>query len=99
MNEGRDRTRMLVGMRREHAEQAKKAQEMLREQQGIRRRLQRALQGGPSTVPRLAAATGMPPHEVLWHVTAMKKYGMVEEAGMDEAGEYYTYCLPKKEGS
>ena len=89
-------THMLVELRRQRAVQVKKAQDLLRGQQAVRKKLQRAMQGEPLSVPRLAAITGTPPHEVLWHLTAMKKYGLVEEAGMDEAGEYYLYGLSKE---
>jgi predicted transcriptional regulator len=47
-------------------------------------------------VPQLAEATNLPAHEVLWHVAAMKKYGLVTEAGTDETGDYYFYRLTKE---
>jgi predicted ArsR family transcriptional regulator len=89
-------TQMLVELRKQHAVQVKKAQDLLRGQQSVRKKLQRAMQGRPHSIPQLAATTGTSPHEVLWHMTAMKKYGLVEEAGMDEAGEYYMYSLSKE---
>ncbi len=95
----RQRTRLLVELRKKHAEAVKGTQELLKAQQAVRRTLQRALQDEPRTVPQLAEATGLAAHEVLWHVAAMKKYGLVEEAGMDDAEEYYLYCLPREAGA
>ena len=39
----------------------------------------------------MAALSGLPAGEVLWHITAMKKYGLVVETGM--CGEYYLYQM------
>ncbi len=46
---------------------------------------------GAATVPAVAGATGISPAEVLWHVAGMRKYGLLEEVGMD--GDYPTYRL------
>jgi predicted transcriptional regulator len=43
----------------------------------------------PKTVPEMAELIGLPSHEVLWHVAALKKYGILEEAGA--CGMYYLY--------
>jgi predicted transcriptional regulator len=92
----KQRTEMLVELRKEHRETVKTAQELLKAQQSTRKALERALTGGPHTVPQLAEATNLPAHEVLWHVAAMKKYGLVTEAGTDETGDYYFYRLTKE---
>jgi hypothetical protein len=42
-------------------------------------------------VPEIAAETGLPSHDVLWHITAMKKYDLVVEVG--QCGEYYQYAM------
>ena len=62
--------------------------------QAVRKEVRVALAGGPSTVPALAAATGVPTQDVLWHVAAMRKYGDLVEAGVD--GDYCTYSLVAK---
>ena len=94
--ETRKQTQMLVELRQRHSTQVRKAQELLKEQQAARKTLQRALQQVPRSFPQLAAATNIATHLVLWHIAAMKKYGAVEEAGMDETGEYYLYRLVKE---
>jgi predicted transcriptional regulator len=60
----------------------------------IRRDIIAALKGGPKTVPELARATGLEPKAALWHVMAMRRYGMVVEG--ERRGDYFEYVL--KEG-
>jgi len=61
----------------------------------IRKKIVEAIGRGPQTVPEIAEATGLPSHEVLWHVMAMKKYGDVVEG--EESGDYYQYALKQKQ--
>ena len=91
--EAKKQTQLLVELRRQHSESVKHTQELLKNQQAVRQSLLKALQHTPRTVPQLAAAASMQAHEVLWHIAAMKKYGIVEEAGMDDNGDYYLYKL------
>lgn len=91
--EAREQTRMLVELRQEHAHEVERAQAMLKQQRAARKPLEKALQDGPRSVPQLAAQTGIPAHEVLWHIASMKKYGIVAETGMDESGDYFLYSL------
>ncbi len=58
-------------------------------------RIAAALGGGPATVPAVAAATGLPSAEVLWHMMAMKRYGELTEVG--RADRYFLYALKGKE--
>jgi len=85
---------MLKELKAEYADSAERTQALLKEQQGIRKQLKAELKDGPKTVPEMAEATGMPADVVLWHLTAMKKYDLVVEAG--QSGEYYQYELPKE---
>jgi hypothetical protein len=57
--------------------------------------IKKALAAGPMTVPQLAQATELGPADVLWSLTAMRKYGLAVEAGVD--GDYPRYALPEKE--
>lgn len=92
----RQRTRLLADLREQHRESVKAAQVMLKEQKSNRKAISRTIQGGPKSVPQIAEATGMPAHEVLWYVAAMKKYGLIKEEGLDEDYEYYLYSLVKE---
>lgn len=94
--ETKKRTEMLAGLRKQHSERVKIAQEMLKEQKGVRKTLMRAMRGGPHSVPQLAIDTDIPADEVLWHIASMKKYGEVAEVGLDEDYEYYMYILEKE---
>ncbi len=85
------RTARLKRLREVHQESVERTQAALKEQQAFRKELRKAMAGGPKTVPQIAGACGLPTDEVLWHVTALKKYDEVVETGMD--GEYYQYQL------
>ncbi|MBN1668737.1 MAG: hypothetical protein JW862_16705 [Anaerolineales bacterium] len=90
------RTAMLADLRKQNREKVEIAQAMLKEQQVVRKAISRVIQGTPKSVPEIAAATELPPPEVLWHITAMKKYGEVVEDGLDDDFEYYLYRLAKE---
>lgn len=70
---------------REHIAATRKAKQAVRE----------ALSGGASTVPDLAAKSGLPAKQVLWVMAGLRKYGQVVEAAQD--GDYPTYELTSKE--
>lgn len=73
--------------------------EQNRRQTADRRRIVDALRSGPKTVPEIAAQTNLPPHETLWHLMSMKKYGKLVEG--QQRGDYFEYALaeeaPQKE--
>ncbi len=86
------------------AEEQKAALQRFRERIGVseeRRQYQRqhaqerkavrAALAAPATVPEIAQAAGLPTRTVLWHVTAMRKYGQVRE--VDQDGDYPRYAL------
>ncbi len=59
-----------------------------------RKAVRAALADGPRTVPQIAQAAGIDPADALWHLTAMRKYGELREAGQD--GDYVLYELLAK---
>jgi predicted transcriptional regulator len=83
----------LKKLREEHQETVAATQALLKEQQAVRREICRHMREEPRAIPELAEMAQLPTGEVLWHVTAMKKYGLVVETGM--CGEYYLYQLTK----
>jgi predicted Rossmann fold nucleotide-binding protein DprA/Smf involved in DNA uptake len=89
--EAKKRTEMLKQLREQHEEGVKATQALLKETNNSRKLLRQAMKAAPRTVPEMAAETGLPANEVLWHVIAMKKYGQVAETGLD--GYYYRYTL------
>ena len=92
--DAKNRTAMLKRLREEHQDTVERTQALLKEQNAVRKQIRQAMSGGPKTVPEVAEATSMPGDQVLWHVTAMKKYDLVVETGMD--GEYYQYQLAEE---
>ena len=70
-----------------HPEERKKHQAMVAHRRAIRGVLEREA----STVPKIAAELSFPADEVLWHLTAMRKYGQAAESGED--GDYVLYAL------
>jgi chromosome segregation ATPase len=87
----RKRAEMLKHLREEYKETIARTRALLKEQQAIRRQICQVMRDAPKTVPEVAEATGIPAGQVLWHITAMKKYDLAVETGMD--GEYYQYQL------
>lgn len=90
MTEG-SRATILKRLRDERRESVERAKSRLREQGAIQQQIRRAIQDQPRTVPEVAQLTGLPSDEVLWQITALKKYGAVAEAGMSDG--YYRYQL------
>jgi hypothetical protein len=85
---------MLKRLRQQHRETAERTQALLKEQQAIRRQICKVIRDDGKTVPEVAETTGLPADQVLWHITAMKKYDRVVEVGM--CGEYYRYQLAEE---
>ncbi len=92
--EAKQRTAILKQVRDQHQETVDRTRARLKDQQTVRRQICQQLRGGPKIVPEIAEATGLPAHEVLWHITAMKKYDLVVEVG--QCGEYYQYAMAKE---
>jgi len=77
----RERMGGVSEQKKQHAKQLKAA----------RKAIVQLLTEKPATVPEIAVALNMPSDEALWHLTGMRKYGQVIEAG--EAGDYFLYAL------
>jgi predicted transcriptional regulator len=80
---------LLKRLREEHKETVTRTQALLKEQKAIRRQICQHMREAPKAVPEIAEKSGIAADQVLWHVTAMKKFGLVIETGM--CGEYYLY--------
>ena len=78
LREARKQTVVSVSAR---VREQKKAMEAITEQ----------LRDHPMTVPEISGATGIPSADALWYVAALKKYGLVVEAGKD--GGYFRYQM------
>jgi hypothetical protein len=89
--EAKKRTALLKELREARQESVARTRELLKEQKAIRKQLCQPMRGSAKTIPELAQLTDIPAGEILWHITAMKKYDQVEEVGM--CGEYYQYQM------
>jgi predicted transcriptional regulator len=87
----RERTALLKRLREEHKDTIESTRALLKAQQETRRAICSAMRGGAETIPEIAQASGLPAGQVLWHITAMKKYDLVAETG--KCGEYYRYAM------
>ena len=87
--EARARSEMLKSLRKEHAVTVKRTQTLLKEHKRIHREICKAIRDTAKTIPEIAEVMEMPSHQVLWHITALKKYDVVAEEGM--CGEYVLY--------
>lgn len=89
------RADMLKLLREQHAESVARTQTYYKEQRGIQTQICSIIRDTPKTVPEVASALGIPSQDVLWHMTAMKKYGIVVESGM--CGDYPLYQKADKQ--
>lgn len=92
----RERVLRLAEMRSQRGDQAAHKAELVREELATRRKLMDMLEEEPRTAPQLAQQTGMPTHEVLWYLAAMRKRGLIEEARTDDTGDFFLYTLSKE---
>ena len=79
----------LKQLRLKHAESVEHTQGLLKEQKRMQQEFCSLFRERPRTVPEMAQVTGLPTEKVLWFLAALKKYGIVVEAGM--CGDYPLY--------
>jgi predicted transcriptional regulator len=89
------RGEILKQLRTAHEATVEKAQVLVREQRQMQKSICDFIAESPKTVPEIAIAIGKPADEVLWFVSALKKYGIVVEAGM--SGDYPLYQRAKEQ--
>lgn len=89
--DAKTRAIMLKNLREKHEESVSRTQAYLKEQKALRKQMCQTIRDLARTVPEIAEISGLPSEQVLWHVTAMKKYGLIVENGM--CGEYYLYQM------
>ena len=89
------RAELLKQLRNTFPEGVKRAQALQKEQRHIQNEISRVLREKPASVPEVAAAVSILPHQALWYLAAMKKYNLVIENGM--AGDYPLYQLVEQQ--
>jgi len=82
MSDAKKRSALLKRLREENAETVARTQDLLKAQKKVQKVLCQTIREKSMSVPEIAAELGMPSHEVLWYLTAFKKYDIVVEDGM-----------------
>lgn len=82
-------------LRERHGGISDEMKHLFKEQNRIRKLINEAFKNGPRTIPELAQDTGEPAEKLLWHVMALKKYGLVAE--LEARGDYFAYMTAGKE--
>ena len=67
------------------------SREVIREEPVVRRRIMDVVAIEPRTVPDIADAIGVPAHEALFWVMAMRRYGYLREVKGSDADGYFRY--------
>jgi NADH:ubiquinone oxidoreductase subunit E len=93
----RQRAAVLNRLRAEHAESVERTQALLKEQKRVQKLICQSIRDKAKPVPEIATEVDMPTYEVLWYLTAYKKYDLVVEDGM--CGEYFIYKLVQEKSS
>ncbi|MBN1538276.1 MAG: helix-turn-helix transcriptional regulator [Anaerolineales bacterium] len=88
-SETQSRADLLKRLREQHSQSVTQTQAYYKEQRSIHTQICSIIRDTPKTVPEVAEAVDLPSQEVLWHLTTMKKYGLVVESGM--CGDYPLY--------
>jgi hypothetical protein len=81
----------LKNLKAARKEQIAAATARMKKQRRAVKAIKAHLEGAESTVPEIAAATGLPVSEVLYYLATLKKYGEILEGPKD--GSYYRYRL------
>lgn len=85
----KQRTAILKRLRSDYAESVAKTQALLKTHRQVQKLICQRIRETSKTVPEIAQEIDIPTHEVLWYLTAYKKYDIVVEDGM--CGEYVLY--------
>jgi predicted transcriptional regulator len=83
------RAELLKQLRSDHHETVKRTQAQFKEHKKIHRDICQLLRQQAKTIPQISEAIGLATPQVLWHITALKKYDIVLEDGM--CGDYVLY--------
>jgi hypothetical protein len=71
--------------------------EIIRDEHLMRRRILKAVESGPLTIPEIAEAIDRPAHEVVFWVMGMRKYGHLAEIKEANDDGFYLYQAVERE--
>lgn len=84
-----DYAEQIKQLRAQRGTEQKELAERAKEQARAQKLALTAIETEAKTVPEIAEETGMPTQEVFWWVTALRKYGKIQDKG--KRGEYIAY--------
>jgi predicted transcriptional regulator len=87
--DAKKRMELLKQLREKYQVTVAQTQDFYKAQRKIQKSIHDLIKDEGKTIPEIAEAVHLPAHEVLWHVTTLKKYENVVEDGM--SGEYFLY--------
>jgi Fic family protein len=85
------RKQAIQQLREERREKIASAAARMKEQKRAIKAIKETLKEGGLTVPQISEKTGIEPSEILWTITALRKYGEVAEG--QKEGSYFRYKL------
>ena len=89
-----DSKEKLKALREERSDIIARNKELLKKQNSETGLIKKGLKDGSKTIPELAKETGLKGDLILYYVSAMKKFGEINEAG--HADGYFKYSLVEK---
>ena len=89
-----DNKEKLKALREERSDIIARNKELLKKQNSETGLIKKGLKEGSKTIPELARETGLKSDRILYYVSAMKKFGEINEAGHAEG--YFKYSLVEK---
>ena len=89
-----DHKAQLKALREERSDIIARNKEMLKKQNSETGLIKKGLKEGNKTIPELVKETGLKGDRILYYVSAMKKFGEINEAGHSEG--YFKYSLVEK---
>lgn len=72
--------------------------ETSRRESAMRASILKILEDGPKSVPEIADALGIKPHEAMWWVMGCWRYGYIAPDERPSAEGYFSYRLVEREG-
>jgi biotin operon repressor len=85
------RRQAMRQLREERKEKIASAAARMKEQKRAIKAIKETLKDGDLSVPQISEKTGMATSQILWTITALRKYGEVAEG--EKAGSYFRYKL------
>ncbi len=81
----------LKRLREERKDWVERARKTIKTHNGFIKKIKEQMNSEGKTVPEIVQATAIPPSQVLWYISTLRKYGLISEGEKD--GDYFKYQL------